>query len=82
MKAGYPIVDWISTGHGILATGSTSDCICDHPFQFLGSDGGHWTKVRAAIGTTVLADGPAGILGIVDNRAKIANQFLVWRLTP
>ena len=82
IKAGFPIVDWVSTSHGILATGSDSDCVCDHPFQFLSRDGVHWTKLRTAIGTTVISDGPAGILGIVDNRDKVANQFLVWRLSP
>lgn len=82
VKAGYPIVDWISTSAGILAIGSNTDCICRLPFQLLSADGVHWTKVRAPIGTQAMVDGPAGTIGITDNREAVVNQFVVWRLTP
>ena len=82
LKNGESIVEWVGTKNGIVATGTGTDSMCDRPFQMLSADGLHWTRLKVAIPTMAIVDGPAGVLAISGDCKPHKPGITVWRLDP
>jgi hypothetical protein len=77
--SGWNLYSWAHTRYGTIVSGSTTDCVCDDPSQYVSSDGLAWTRVSDGLGMSLMADGPAGVLGITGASDE---PQTVWLLEP
>ncbi len=76
IKGACPVHGPMWTRFGILALSVPDDPTCEGVYEWLSPDGLRWTRLPTAVEAWSVADGPAGVLGIVD----INDSHQIWQL--